>query len=285
MKRLLSLLLVLSAVITNLLAQPQLPQVLRQAQAGDVRAQYMAGMMYMLGKGARQNLPEAVRWLSTSARAGSPQAMLAMASLYDVGQGVPFDSARALELRQRAASMGEPVAQGQLADDRRLPGQADFRRASVLYDLGMYAQSIPYAQRAAQAGSANANLLLGRAYHFGLGAPVNLPLAVRYYRASADRGLADGARHLAYMYEFGYGIAPSKQAALHYYDMAAAKGDAQARQAAANLRSSDYDARPRSGGGGGGGFSVRPHCRGDYEFDLASGTCRSLVPGLNPYIP
>jgi TPR repeat protein len=239
-------------------------------------------MMYMFGQGTRQNLPEGARWLKGSANGGLPHAMVALAGLYDVGQGVPFDPAQALQLRQKAARLGNPTAQGQLDDDRRLRGQADFRRASILTDLQLYAEALPYARRAAAAGSANAEFLLGRACHFGLGTPVSLPEAVRWYRTSSEAGLADASRGLAYMYEFGLGVRADRAMALKYYDKAAAGGSDLARRAAANLRSPDYD-QPRNYSAGGGSTGGR--CSGGYSFDYASGSCSPMVPGLSPYNP
>jgi hypothetical protein len=132
-----------------------------------------------------------------------------------------------------------------------MPGQPDFRRASVLVDLHQEAASIPYARKAAQVGNKNAEFLLGRAYHFGLGVRPDMGQAFEWYRKSAQHGLPDGARHLAFMYEFGRGVAPDRKMALQYYDQAARGGNALAKRAAANLRSPDYD-RPRGGGGNGG---------------------------------
>jgi uncharacterized protein len=237
----LSAILILSTV--QVFANPSLRETLPAARAGDARAQYIAGMTYLFGQGTRQDITEAARWLGLSARAGIPQAMVALASLYDVGHGVPFDRDRATQLRQQAARSGNPTARGQLADDIRLPGQRDFRRANVLTDLRLYHEAIPYAKKAAT-GSANAQLLLGRAYHFGLGSPVDLRAAVSLYQRSAAGGLADGNRALAYMYEFGLGVRVDRQKALFYYDRAAAKGSGKAHQAAANLRSPDYDRPP-----------------------------------------
>jgi uncharacterized protein len=252
--RLLSLCLSLSSAIllinaVPVFANPSLRETLPAAQAGDARAQYIAGITYLFGQGTRQDIPEAARWLGLSARAGLPQAMVALASLYDVGQGVPFDSDRATQLRQQAARSGNPTARGQVADDLRLHGQRDFRRASVLTDIHLYREAIPYAKKAAAAGSANAQLLLGRAYHFGLGSPVDMRAAVSLYQRSAAGGLADGNRALAYMYEFGLGVRVDRQKALFYYDRAAAKGSDKARQAAANLRSPDYDRPPQQNSG------------------------------------
>lgn len=232
-----------------LAANPSFSEAVAAARRGDIRAEYMTGMMYAFGQDTRQDVAEGARWLSESARGGLPQAMTSLASLYDVGQGVPLDPARAHALREQAARLGEPIARGQLADDRRLRGQADFRRASVLTDLNMEAAAVPYARRAAAQGSLNAQLLLARAYQFGAGVPQDYGQAFVFYRQAADGGLPEGARGLAYLYEFGLGVRADRAKALAYYDRAAAGGLSKARQAAANLRSPDYD-QPRGGGSG-----------------------------------
>ncbi len=241
-------------------AGQSLREVLPVAQSGDARAQYVAGMMYLLGDGTRQDITEAVRWLQPSAKAGTPQAMVALAGLYDAGQGVPFDADRAMQLRQQAARAGDPTARAQLADDQQLRGQRDFRRASILTDLKQYRAAIPYATAAADAGSANAHLLLGRAYHFGLGVPVDHRAAAALYQRSADGGLVDGNRALAYVYEFGLGVGVDHKKALVYYDRAAAKGSAKARRAAANLRSPDYYRPPQRYGADSGSSAGNFSC-------------------------
>ncbi len=225
-------------------ANPSLRETLPAARAGDARAQYIVGMSYLFGDGTRQDIAEAVRWLEPSAARGTAQAMVALAQLYDVGQGVPQDAARATQLRQRAANSGDATARGQLADDQKMGGQRDFRRASVLTDLHRPEAAIPFALKAANAGNANAQLLLGRAYHFGSGVRADQGAAFRWLQKSAASGLADGERHLAWMYEFGEGVPVDRAKALYHYDRAAAKGNRIAQQAASNLRSWEYDHPP-----------------------------------------
>lgn len=226
-------------------------EVLAAANGGDARAQYIAGMTYMLGQGTRQDIPAAARWLQQSAQAGFPQALVALAGLHDVGQGVRFDADRATQLRQQAARAGNSMARSQLDVDAKIPGTRDYRRASILTDLKLYSDAIPYARKAAAAGSPEGQELLARALHLGQGVGVDKAAALRLYEQAAAAGLVDAMRGLAFMYEFGDGVPVDRKKALVYYDRAAAKGSKIARQAAANLRSPDYDARPQSTGGGG----------------------------------
>ena len=262
---------------------PSLNEALAGARAGDARAQYIAGMMYMMGQGTRQNLPESARWLERSAQAGMPQALGALANLYDIGQGVPFDATRATRLREQAVRAGNTTAKGQLADDRGMPGQRDFRRASVLMDLKMTGAAIPYAKRAAEAGSGNAQVLLGWMNHFGQGTPVNLAEAVRLYGQSAGNGHPEGNRAMAYMYEFGLGVTANRTTALRYYDRAAAGGSALARRAAANLRSPDYDQPRNYNAGPSSGSSSTPYCgNGNYSNYNGAGRCTDGNGNPNP---
>ncbi|MBK7061295.1 MAG: sel1 repeat family protein [Rubrivivax sp.] len=282
MNRLLWVLLIaLLPFVSSHAANPRFSDALRAAERGDARSQYIAGMMLMFGHETKQNLPAAARWLEASSKGGLPQAMVALAALHDIGQGVALDPDRAQSLRQQAARLGNETARGQIESDQTMPGQRDFRRALALTDLKMYEAAIPYARRAAQAGSANGQLLLGRAYHFALGTPKDLQAAVALYRKSEAGKLADGARALAYMYEFGLGVKADRAMALLYYDRAAARGSTLARRAAANLRSPDYD-RPANTHSGGGSAS---RCGGSYSYDYASGSCSPMVPGLRPYNP
>jgi TPR repeat protein len=246
---------------------PSIREVVAAARNGDAGAQYMAGMMNLLGQGTRQDIPAAARWLQQSAQAGVPQAQVALANLHDVGQGVPFDADRATQLRQQAARAGNSMARSQLDVDARIPGTRDFRRASTLTDLKLYAQAIPFARKAAAAGSPEGQELLARALLQGRGVGVDKAAALKLFEQAAAAGLVDAMRGLAYMYEFGDGVRVDRKKALVYYDRAAAKGSKIARQAAANLRSPDYDARPQAAGGGGAGledfsYSQRLRCDG-----------------------
>lgn len=262
----LCLALLVGSVAASAQGNPSLREVVAAARNGDAGAQYMAGMMNLLGQGTRQDIPAAARWLRQSAQAGVPQAQVALANLHDVGQGVPFDADRATQLRQQAARAGNSMARSQLDVDARIPGTRDFRRASTLTDLKLYAQAVPFARKAAAVGSPEGQDLLARALLQGRGVGVDKAAALKLFEQAAAAGLVDAMRGLAYLYEFGDGVRVDRKKALVYYDQAAARGSKIARQAAANLRSPDYDARPQAAGGGAGledlSYSQRLRCDG-----------------------
>lgn len=60
---------------------------------------------------------------------------------------------------------------------------------------------------AAELGSAQAMVLVGRYRQFGISAEQDLELAVDWYRRSADAGNSDGMLRLGYLYDQGLGVA------------------------------------------------------------------------------
>ena len=169
---------VLALCAPGLAANPSFGDALRRAKDGDAGSQYVVGMMYLFGQGTRADAAEGARWTQSSARLGMPQALVALAALHDIGQGVPLDAAKATQLRQQAADAGNSTARAQLETDRKLPGTRDFRRADALTDFKRYADALPYAKRSAEAGSPDGQELLARAYLLGRGTPKNYAAAL-----------------------------------------------------------------------------------------------------------
>ncbi len=82
--------------------------------------------------------------------------------------------------------------------------------------------------RAAEQGHAMAQLRLARLLHEGLGGPVDLPGAVRWYDAAAAQGVPEAQYNLALLLERGEGVAPDQGAAARLYESAAQSGIAAA---------------------------------------------------------
>jgi uncharacterized protein len=76
-------------------------------------------------------------------------------------------------------------------------------------------------QSKAEAGDANAQVALGKAYQDGNGVPQNDELAVRWYRKAADQGNPEGQNDLGLMYRTGSGVEKSKEEAVNWYRKAA----------------------------------------------------------------
>jgi TPR repeat protein len=61
------------------------------AEAGDVNAQTMLGLVYAEGKGVPQEHAEAAKWFRRAATRGHAEAQFALWVLYGLGEGVPQD--------------------------------------------------------------------------------------------------------------------------------------------------------------------------------------------------
>ena len=131
------------ARLTGLVAQ----DLLKKAEAGDAKAQFLLATAYDTGSGAPRNAGQAERWYkaavaqghveahnslgrlyvvqkkTSDARAlfekgaalGHPQAMNNLALVYDVGFGVPRDRRKALEIYGTAADLGSAYAMWNIA--------------------------------------------------------------------------------------------------------------------------------------------------------------------------
>jgi TPR repeat protein len=79
-------------------------------------------------------------------------------------------------------------------------------------------------QSRAEAGNADAQLGLARAYQDGSGVPQNDELAVKWYRKAAEQGNAIAQNNLGIRYRNGNGVQKSKEEAVNWYRKAARQG-------------------------------------------------------------
>lgn len=80
---------------------------LRAAEAGDVTAQGVMGVLYAMGKGVRASIVNAVRWWRSAADAGDVESTLALGRAFAEGtDGLPQDEAEAARWWSLAASRG-----------------------------------------------------------------------------------------------------------------------------------------------------------------------------------
>ena len=132
------------------------------AQAGDARAQYNLGRMWLDGEGGPRDYAQALIWSEKAADRGIPAAQYNLGRMYEDGLGVRRDAQRAAAWYEKAAARGFDSAQVRLgemlASGRGLP--ADPKRAAELYSV------------AAEQGDGSARLNLATLlmkYDLGLG--------------------------------------------------------------------------------------------------------------------
>jgi TPR repeat protein len=79
-------------------------------------------------------------------------------------------------------------------------------------------------QQRAEAGDAQAQFELGRAYEDGKGVPQDDARSIEWFRKSADQGNAQAENSLGVMYALGRGVPRDKEEAVRWYKKAAKQG-------------------------------------------------------------
>ncbi|HYA63546.1 MAG TPA: tetratricopeptide repeat protein [Candidatus Sulfotelmatobacter sp.] len=188
---------------------------LRAAAQSDPRAQFLLGYLYEHGQGVPQDYAKAAENYRAAALQHHPSAENNLGLLYQRGQGVPKDMDKAFEWFSAAAQHGNPVAQCHLA---------------VLYSLGSgtvrdYKEAAKWFRAAADSGFPEAQNSLGIYYYIGLGVAMDYHEAARWLRLAAQQGLPDAETNLAFLYEQGKGVPLDYVAAYTWYSRAIAAGD------------------------------------------------------------
>lgn len=127
---------------------------------------------------SRQNDADAILRLRKAAELGDAMAQASLGLRYAKGEGVPKDSATAVEWFRKAAAQGNADATNNLG---------------VMYENGFgVGQSYWIAQDlyrvAAERGSVQAQANLGKAYEMGQGVPKNYNEALTWYKKAASAG-------------------------------------------------------------------------------------------------
>lgn len=171
-------------------------KALEQAAAqGNVNAQFRLGAMYENGEGVPRDYARARRWYEKAAAQGNGWAQICLGVLYAEGHGVRQDYAQARAWFEKAAAQGEGD----------LPG--DWAAPEAQYHLGMldagglggaqdYAQARQRYEFAAISGDPDAQYRLGLLYAEGKGGPQDKALALAWLQMAADGGSAEAVSAL-----------------------------------------------------------------------------------------
>jgi TPR repeat protein len=110
-------------------------EFLAEAQKGNADAQNDVGAMYNLGQGVSQDHAKAVQWFRKAAEQGHAQAQNNLGKSYLKGQGVPQDYSKAIQWYEKAVEQGNAQAQYNLGllyfNGEGVP--QDFKKAIVLF--------------------------------------------------------------------------------------------------------------------------------------------------------
>jgi TPR repeat protein len=150
-----------------------------------------------------------------AAERGYLVAQFNLGGMYQNGEGVRQDSAKALELWRSSAQQGLAAAQLVLG---------------VLYSTGSggllqnSSEGLKWTRRAADQGLAGAQVLLGKMYQDGRGVPKNYTEAMKWYRKAADQEDSTAQNELGYMYAKGEGVERNIAEATKWFRKAADQG-------------------------------------------------------------
>ena len=182
------------------------PLVKMMAEKGDKNYMRALASMYEIGMGVPKDNAQALYWYKAAADRHDAEALAAMGRFYMSGTcGVSKDYKKAFEYYQKADNLGSAVARSGLA---------------ILYLKGWgveqdYDKSLRLAQMSALQGGTVAQYNLGDMYRRGKGTAPNLDEAQKWYARSADKLLDAGRRdpqsyqtHMALgtMYTKGLGV-------------------------------------------------------------------------------
>lgn len=171
----------------------------KAADLGHVYSQYSLGYAYERGKGVTANLDEAKRWYRKAADGGNESARKALEKLKSGNASDPLST----------------MTEGQLID-----------KANSLYNAKDYAEAYRYYQASVDRfPNASVWLRMGVMCEDGLGVPVDINKAKRFYELAGEKNNAQAWVYLGHLYYNGK-ISKDYSLAEKYYQKADALGDA-----------------------------------------------------------
>ena len=149
-----------------------IPMLTSAAERGSVQAQHFLAMMYENGNGVERDLARAAYWYEQTARHGDKEAQFTYAMICALGKGVEADLAAACHWATRALHQGNAKAR-QTLDILRAQARAEAAKATEAFKAAQQSGDLDEAARqleiAAECGSANAQFALSQLLYEGQG--------------------------------------------------------------------------------------------------------------------
>lgn len=183
------------------------------AEMGDAGAASSLGYMYMVGEGVPADSAAAVEWLGRAAEGGDVRAMCNLGSVL-----LDSDPARSLELFEEAAELGSVSGMRNAAT--LLRGGAGVPADPV--------RAVAWLEKASETDGESAGVL-AHMLRTGEGVPEDKPRAADLYRRLAESGDRDAQYDLAMMLDSGDGIPMDRSESERWFRAAAEQGDNDAR--------------------------------------------------------
>ncbi|MEM7058664.1 MAG: GYF domain-containing protein [Pseudomonadota bacterium] len=236
--------IIITADANNVFNVTEVQALQTEADNGNKHAQNVLGVKYLLGEGVPQNVEKAVQLYKASALQGVIESQRNLANLLWQGKRLERDPDEAILWARMAANQGD-------AEMIALIGLAHRRGEGAPKDPQ---KALEWLAKAADAGSNNAMMDIGYMHDVGEGIPVDLAKAVEWYTKSLDAGNAAAANNLGLMYMDGRGVQKDFDRAEQLLRQAEAGGND---KAAGNLQRL-AELRQEAGQGGGNSDLPRP---------------------------
>lgn len=190
--------------------------VVAAAQQGDLNAQIALAVMYDRGDGVPKDPAQSFKWLLRAAQAGHAEAQFLVSDSYKHGQGVAKDETEGLVWRRKAAEGGHVPAQLALG----------YETSQGLGVQRNNTEAVFWFRKAAEKGNAFGQNFLGEAYALGKGASRDDREALKWYSAAAAQGLAIAQFNLGSLYANSGAQIPRDLVRAHMWlDLASKQGD------------------------------------------------------------
>jgi len=228
----------------------------KAAEQGSVDAETDMALLYANGKGVARDPAQAAAWFRRAAEGGDASAQYNLALMYERGEGVGRDYKEAIRWFSAAGdhnlippllALGETYLQPpspEITTDVNKAIEYYQRAANLgsavaevtlgtIYSKGLtgkvdYSQAFGWYQKSASKGWPDGEFAVGVSYAMGHGVPVDYGQARRWLTAAANQGQIEAQYDLAIICEQGNGAPPDRELASHYYQMAAERGMAKA---------------------------------------------------------
>lgn len=226
---------------------PDLEQLERQAEQGDVEAQVELALAYAQ---RNKDLNETEHWIVKAANQGGPVYQKALNQIMEDALNGDQDAYHALFLWFNIVPKDKSKAlhaalEGFMWNSLHVKaeqGDADAQREfGSLYEDGGYGvdkdprQAVKWYRKAAEQGHAGGQVELGRCYEEGIGVDKDPREAVTWYRKAAEQGYSDGQKHLGDCYRAGIGVDKDPLLAVKWYRKAAEQDHPLAKKALQEL--------------------------------------------------
>lgn len=261
--------LALAAVLWLFLRNPYSTEAERtyrkDAERGNVEAQYNLAVCFEEGRGVDQDYAQAAQWYAKAAQQGASQAQVQLGLLIAEGKGVKQDLTAACDLFLKAAEQGningqeliggyylsgEGVKQDWSEAKRWLSLAAERNRPVAQFKLGYlfymggngitqdYKQAFKWFKSSAELGLDIAQFYFGNCYYFGYGTKKDYKTSVEWWEKAANQGYNAAQYNLGVCYENGDGVKKNLTEARKWYQKAAEGGFDEAKSALARIGAS-----------------------------------------------